>query len=134
MTHRLAAAFLALASVTAAAADERPNIVFLLADDQATISLGCYGSEDAVTPHIDALAFRGVTFDKHYVTTAICMASRANILTGMYEYAHGTNFTKGRTQREELRQYLPAAAPQGGLLHRVRRQVGRRSREQKVAR
>lgn len=80
---------------------ERPNIVFLLADDQATISLGCYGNEDVVTPHIDALSERGMTFDNHYDTTAICMASRANILTGKYEYAHGTNFTLGKLSEED---------------------------------
>ena len=60
----------------------KPNIVFLLADDQALISMGCYGNNDALTPNLDRLSKKGVTFDNHYVTTAIGMASRASILTG----------------------------------------------------
>lgn len=103
----LVAATSALTPATSTAADERPNIVFLLADDQATISLGCYGNDDVSTPHIDALAARGVVFDNHYVTTAICMASRANILTGMYEYAHGCNFTKGKLSDEDFANTYP---------------------------
>ena len=59
----------------------QPNIIFLLADDQATISMGCYGNKDVVTPNLDRLSRKGFTFDNHYVTTAICMASRASILT-----------------------------------------------------
>ena len=74
---------------------DRPNIVFLLTDDQSTYSLGCYGNRDVRTPSIDRLAREGVVFESHYVTTAICMASRASIMTGMYEYKHGTNFTHG---------------------------------------
>ena len=49
-----------------------PNIIFLLADDQATISMGCYGNKDALTPNLDQLSAKGVTFDRHYDTTAIC--------------------------------------------------------------
>ena len=61
-----------------------PNIVFLFADDQCTYSVGCYGNKDVRTPNMDQLARDGVVFDKHYNTTAICMASRANVFTGMY--------------------------------------------------
>ena len=55
----------------------RPNIVFLFADHQSTYSVGCYGNRDVRTPNMDQLAREGVIFDKHYNTTAICMASRA---------------------------------------------------------
>ncbi|MEM1443652.1 MAG: sulfatase-like hydrolase/transferase, partial [Verrucomicrobiota bacterium] len=63
-------------------AEDQPNFVFLFTDDQTTYSLGCYGNEDVKTPHIDQLAAEGVVFDKHYNTTAICMASRASVFTG----------------------------------------------------
>ena len=86
--------FIAVAGSTAVA-DERPNIVFLLSDDQATYSMGCYGTPGAKTPHLDQLAREGMIFDNHYDTTAICMASRANIMTGMFEYKTGTNFSHG---------------------------------------
>ena len=55
----------------------------------ATYSLGCYGNKDVKTPHIDSLAADGMAFDHHYDTTAICMASRATVMTGLYEYRHG---------------------------------------------
>ena len=61
-------------------AAERPNIVFLLSDDQTTYSLGCYDTPDVQTPHLDQLAQDGMAFDHHYATTAICMASRACII------------------------------------------------------
>ena len=72
-------------------AKERPNVVFLLSDDQSTYSLGCYGNKDVKSPQLDRLADDGMVFDRHYDTTAICMASRASVMTGMYEYKHGTN-------------------------------------------
>jgi arylsulfatase A-like enzyme len=97
-------------------AAERPNIVFLLADDQATISMGCYGNPDALTPNLDALSARGVTFGNHYDTTAICMASRATILTGKYEYAHGCNFTKGRLSKADFAVTYPMLLRDAGYL------------------
>jgi arylsulfatase A-like enzyme len=95
---------------------ERPNIVFLLADDQATISMGCYGNKDALTPNLDGLSARGVTFDNHYDTTAICMASRATILTGKYEYAHGCNFTKDRLGNKDFNNSYPLLLRRAGYL------------------
>ncbi len=74
---------------------KQPNLVFLMADDQCTYSLGCYGNPDVKTPHIDSLSRDGVTFDCHYDTTAICMASRATVMTGMFEYKTGCNFDHG---------------------------------------
>ncbi len=74
---------------------ERPNIIFLLADDQNTDSMGCYGNPDVQTPNLDKLADDGMAFDNHYNTTAICMASRASVMTGMYEYKTGCNFAHG---------------------------------------
>ena len=76
-------------------ADSRPNIIFLFTDDQSSYSLGCYGNKEVKTPHIDRLSSDGMTFDHHYDTTAICMASRVNVMTGLYEYRHGCNFEHG---------------------------------------
>lgn len=68
---------------------ERPNILFLLTDQQRPDSLGCYGSEAAITPHIDALARGGVVFDNCYVQNPLCCPSRYSILTGRYPHSHG---------------------------------------------
>ena len=110
--------FLAFLSCGASlGADSKPpNIIFLLADDQATISMGCYGNEDALTPNLDRLSARGLTLDNHYDTTAICMASRATLLTGKYEYAHGCNFAKGKLSRKDFTNSYPLLLRRAGYM------------------
>jgi arylsulfatase A-like enzyme len=73
----------------------RPNILLLVTDDQRADSLGCAGNVVLKTPNIDTLASEGVRFRNSFATTAICMSSRASILTGLYTRVHGIdNFTK----------------------------------------
>jgi len=79
----------------AAPKKKRPNIIYLMSDDQCTYSVGCYGNKDVKTPQMDRLGADGVIFDNHYDTTSICMASRANVMTGKYEYKTGCNFSHG---------------------------------------
>ncbi len=102
---------MAAASVSAA---ERPNIVFLFTDDQTTYSLGCYGNKDVKTPNIDGLAKDGIVFDNHYNTTAICMASRANVMTGMFEYKTGCNFEHGPLMRSMWEKSYPMLLRKAG--------------------
>lgn len=59
-----------------------PNILVILADDMGYGDLGCMGSEHLRTPHLDALASRGMRFTQAYVPSAVCSPSRAGILTG----------------------------------------------------
>jgi arylsulfatase A-like enzyme len=68
---------------------EQPNIIFLLTDDQRWDTMGCMGNEIIKTPNMDNLAQEGTLFKNAFVTTAICGASRASILTGQYERRHG---------------------------------------------
>ncbi len=75
------AAFL-IAVAIPAGADERPNILFILADDLGWSDLGCYGSPSFETPHLDKLASQGARFTQAYSAAPICSASRAAILTG----------------------------------------------------
>ncbi len=117
MMNRIACILLASLAVTAvSAADRPPNIVFLLADDQSTYSVGCYGNADVETPAMDALAAEGLVFDRHYNTTAICMASRATIFTGMYEYRTGCNFEHGNMRVEVWDKSYPRLLRSGGYL------------------
>ncbi len=87
--------------------DRRPNLIFLMADDQCTYSMGCYGTPGAKTPHLDALARDGMVFDNHYVTTAICMASRASVMTGKHEFRTGCNFHSGPLLAEHWNRSYP---------------------------
>lgn len=72
----------------AASRPASPSILLIIADDWSPIA-GCYGSRVIRTPHIDALAHRGVVFDRAFCTTPSCAASRANLLTGLYAHTHG---------------------------------------------
>lgn len=96
------------------ASQDRPNIIFLLSDDQCTYSLGCYGNQDVQTPNLDRLAEDGMVFDRHYDTTAICMASRASVMTGMYEYKHGTNFNHGDMLQKTWKKTYPVILRENG--------------------
>jgi len=107
-----------------ASATERPNIVLLLTDDQTVYSLGCYGNEDVKTPHIDQLAADGMVFDHHYNTTAICMASRATIFTGLFEYRHGCNFGRGPILRETWEKSYPVLLRRAGYRTAIAGKIG----------
>lgn len=95
---------------------KRPNIVFLLTDDQSFYTMGCYGAPDAQTPHLDKLAADGLVFDHHYDTTAICMASRANVMTGKYEYKNGTNFEHGDMMQSHWERSYPILLRKAGYV------------------
>ncbi|MFP4057689.1 MAG: sulfatase family protein [Candidatus Brocadiia bacterium] len=63
---------------------DRPNIVFLMADDMGFGDAGCYGATKVPTPHIDRLARRGVRFADAHSASAVCTPSRYAVLTGRY--------------------------------------------------
>ncbi|MEP2240429.1 MAG: sulfatase-like hydrolase/transferase [Maribacter sp.] len=82
-------------------AQERPNIIFILTDDQSYGMMGCTGNEVVQTPNIDMLAKDGVLFANAHITSAICTPSRASILTSQFERKHGINFNSGTSMSEE---------------------------------
>ena len=90
-----------LVSPSVWSADERPNIVLIMADDLGFADLGCYGSEIR-TPHIDQLAQSGLQFSQFY-NTAKCHSSRVSLLTGLYcDQAGGGSLSRGATIAEVL--------------------------------
>ena len=64
------------------AASTRPNVLFIAVDDLRP-SIGCYGDTHACTPNMDALAARGVQFNRAYCQVAVCNPSRASLMTGL---------------------------------------------------
>ena len=70
----------------------RPNIIFFLSDDHRWDRLGCAGHPILKTPTLDSLAAGGIRFANMFVTTSICAASRASLLTGLYERSHRFTF------------------------------------------
>lgn len=77
------ASLLAFAALDANSAD-KPNVIFILADDQGSVDLGCYGAEDLQTPNVDKLAAQGVRFTSFYSAAPVCSPSRAGLLTGRW--------------------------------------------------
>ena len=79
----------------------RPNIVFLMADDHRASAMGAMGDRYIHTPNLDTLAAKGIMFRRCYATSPLCMASRATVFTGMYEYKTGCNFLTGRLSAKD---------------------------------
>ena len=103
-----AAAMLGSGSFSCQSPERQPNILFLLVDDQRNDTLGCAGHPILKTPVIDSLAAGGVLFRNAFVTTAICAASRASILTGLYERTHGYTFGTPPLRLEIMAESYPA--------------------------
>ena len=67
-----------------ASAAEKPNIVFIMADDLGYGDLGCYGQERIKTPSIDRMAAEGMRFTQHYSGSTVCAPSRCALMTGLH--------------------------------------------------
>jgi arylsulfatase A-like enzyme len=78
---------------------KKPNIIFILTDDQRWDALHVAGNSIIETPEMDALARSGTYFKNAFSTTPICAASRASILTGLHERTHGYTFQKTSLQQ-----------------------------------
>ena len=94
--------------------DQQPNIIFILTDDQRWDALGYAGNKIIQTPEMDKLAKDGVYFRNALVTTPICSASRASILTGLYERTHKYTFQTGDVRSEYMEKSYPALMKNAG--------------------
>src|SRR6185437_15868215 len=74
---------LAVCLLASPALARSPNVLFILTDDQGSVDVNCYGSNDLVTPNMDAIARRGIRFTQFEAAAPICSPSRAAILTGL---------------------------------------------------
>ncbi|MFR9621090.1 MAG: sulfatase-like hydrolase/transferase [Rikenellaceae bacterium] len=109
---------LALAAIAIAPigikAEERPNIIFLMTDDQGFNTISSLGNNSVQTPNLDRMVERGVAFTRHYATTSISMASRAIVMTGMYEYKTGCNFDHGALSTKKFQESYPVILREAG--------------------
>ncbi len=79
------AALLFFALPLVAVPENRPNIIFIMADDLGYGSLGCYGSKEIRTPNIDRLAANGMRFTDYHSNGPVCTPTRAALMTGRYQ-------------------------------------------------
>ncbi|MFT5466723.1 MAG: arylsulfatase A-like enzyme [Verrucomicrobiales bacterium] len=86
---RLVSIFLAIFGFAAANEATRPNLIFLLTDDQRWDAVGYAGNSAMKTPEIDRLAAEGVVFEKAFVVSSVCAVSRASILLSRYPRSSG---------------------------------------------
>ncbi len=68
----------------ASSAGQRPNLIYILADDLGFGDLGCYGQTTLKTPHLDHLAKKGIRFTRHYSGSTVCAPSRCVLMTGLH--------------------------------------------------
>ena len=82
----------------------KPNIVFIISDDQAWTDYGFMGHPEIKTPNLDRLADQSLLFERGYVAAPLCRPSLASMLTGLYPSQHGItgNDVDGNNRRAEL--------------------------------
>ncbi|HZY88245.1 MAG TPA: sulfatase, partial [Gemmataceae bacterium] len=117
--RRAALALLAGAALALplSAAEARPNVLYIMADDHAAHAIGAYGSKVNKTPHIDRIAAGGMRFDNCFVTNSICTPSRAAILTGKYSHMNGVPvFNRFDGRQPTLAKYLQSAGYHTGMV------------------
>ena len=102
------AAVACLAGFSALAADRKPNVIVILADDLGYGDLGCYGHPTIRTPHLDRMAAEGMRFSDFYSVAEVCTPSRAALLTGRYPVRSGMAHDQFRVLRNRSTGHLPA--------------------------
>jgi len=90
------------------AAEMRPNVVIILADDLGYGDLGCYGSPNIRTPNLDRMAAEGMRFTQFYSVAEVCTPSRASLLTGRYPIRSGMCNDQFRVIRNNSTGGLPS--------------------------
>lgn len=94
-------------------AQQKPNIIFILADDLGYADVGCYGSTVIKTPNIDRLAKSGMRFTNFYAGSTVCAPSRASLMTGQH-IGHTTIRGNGEVPLTETDTILPQVLQQVG--------------------
>ena len=89
MTIRKSVITLAFCLTVGAHALTKPNVLLIVSDDQGYRDLGCFGSGDVQTPHLDRLAAGGIRLTSFYVAWPACTPSRGALLTGRYPQRNG---------------------------------------------
>jgi arylsulfatase A-like enzyme len=104
---------------------QKPNIIFIFADDWGFGDLGCYGNKEVSTPNLDKFATQGTRYTQFHVTSGVCSPSRSSVITGHFPARHrihghfaGNEVNSRRNMpnwlNENLEVYLPREMRQAG--------------------
>jgi uncharacterized sulfatase len=112
---------LAFAAGHSVAAEPRPNLLIILADDCTYNDLPLYGGQNARTPHLDALAKQGLTFNRAYLSMAMCQPCRAELYSGQYPLRNGCawNHSASRPTARSLPHHLAPLGYRVGLSGKI---------------
>tara|TARA_R110000850_G_scaffold48045_5_gene119586 strand:- start:114 stop:1544 length:1431 start_codon:yes stop_codon:yes gene_type:complete len=122
LTFALILSLLSMGSLLLSAKEEsKPNFLFILADDCTYNLLGCYGGQDAETPHIDLLASEGMRFTRAYASMAMCAPFRAELYTGLYPVHNGVayNHSSAKPGTKSVCHYLKEQGYRVGISGKV---------------
>jgi N-sulfoglucosamine sulfohydrolase len=115
MNIRLSSLGIALLSVACfagrsaiAAPAGRPNIVWIVTEDNSATFVGAYGDPLARTPNFDRVAKAGILFERAYSTSAVCAPTRASIITGMFAPSLGTQHMRSNVPMPSWLRYFPS--------------------------
>ena len=107
-------------------ADQRLNIVYIIADDQSWPDYGFMGNERVHTPHLDRLAKQSARFVNGYVPSSVCRPSLVSMLTGLYPHQHHVHFNhgppgnRGYNQMQTREEYLRTRKREFDLIKRLK--------------
>ena len=113
MIRLLLYSLIALSISTQAEESQRPNILFLLADDMRPDCISALGNPRIRTPHLDELVSRGMTFSKATCSYPICVVSRAEMLTGCHGWENGVMGFRGNKPNDKLTDWAGALRDSG---------------------
>ena len=87
---------------------EKPNILFILTDDQGAWAMRCAGNTDIHTPNLDRIASQGYRFENFFCASPVCSPARASLLTGRIPSAHGVQdwIRSGNLDRDGLKKEI----------------------------
>ena len=96
---------------------EKPNIVFIIADDVSWNDVGCYGNDVVKTPNIDRLAREGLRFTNAFLTASSCSPSRCSIISGKYPHSDGAAELHTPLPESEVLTLYPLRLKENNYLH-----------------
>jgi arylsulfatase A-like enzyme len=118
LSRREVLSLAAAAGAARGAHRNRPNILYIMADDHASHAISAYGSRINRTPNLDRLASAGARLDNCFCTNSICTPSRAAILTGQYSHKNGVYTLADRLDpsRDNVAKRLQSAGYQTAMI------------------